>query len=122
MNWGPHHKLGGKANVTEYRSIPARSPGLELAVAHEWKLLGHWLQWKVVSSCHQVHADRSQQAHSRQEGVPSRRQESALMTTIAIAVLSVVVLGALLKGVITLLWAKSDKGQAQGRGHELGWW
>jgi len=44
------------------------------------------------------------------------------MTAITIGILSAIVLGALLKGVYALLWSQSDEGQAQSRGHDLGWW
>jgi len=44
------------------------------------------------------------------------------MSAIAIAILIALILGALLKGVYALFWSKSDEGQTQARGHELGWW
>lgn len=44
------------------------------------------------------------------------------MATIAITVLSVIVLAALVRGVIAFLWSRSDEGQVQARGHDLGWW
>lgn len=44
------------------------------------------------------------------------------MTTIIIIVLSTLILGALLKGIIILLWAKSGEGKTWSRGHDLGWW
>jgi len=41
---------------------------------------------------------------------------------IAITILSILVLGALLKGVAGYLWARSGEGETWSRGHALGWW
>ena len=43
------------------------------------------------------------------------------MTTVITAILGILVLGALARGVITLLWAKSNEGMIWSRCRSLGW-